>query len=231
MYFCPGAATRRTTCPKEWIAKYKGKFDAGWDDYREKTLANQIKMGICPPGTKLSPHDPDVADWNTLTSEREGAVRPRDGSVCGLPVLRRPTITRRAGRVPEAIGPARQHADHVGVRQRRQPRGRAHWLVQREPVLQQRAGTASSRTSSTSTNWGGPAPIRTTPGAGPGPPTRPSAAGSARPAAASPTCASSTGPRASKPRARFARSSPTPSTWCRPCLKRLASSRRRRLRA
>jgi arylsulfatase len=69
MYFCPGACHAPHHAPKEWIAKYKGQFDAGWDDYREKTLANQIAMGICPPGTKLSPHDPDVTEWAKLTPE------------------------------------------------------------------------------------------------------------------------------------------------------------------
>lgn len=71
MYFCPGACHAPHHAPKEWIDKYKGKFDAGWDDYREKALANQIKMGICPPGTKLSPRDPDVPEWNTLTKEEK----------------------------------------------------------------------------------------------------------------------------------------------------------------
>jgi arylsulfatase A-like enzyme len=71
MYFCPGACHAPHHAPKEWIAKYKGKFDAGWDDYREKALANQIAMGIAPPGTKLSPPDPDVPAWNTLTKEQK----------------------------------------------------------------------------------------------------------------------------------------------------------------
>jgi arylsulfatase len=71
MYFCPGACHAPHHVPKEWIAKYKGKFDAGWDDYREKTLANQIAMGICPPGTKLSPHDPEVPYWAKLTKQQK----------------------------------------------------------------------------------------------------------------------------------------------------------------
>jgi arylsulfatase len=66
MYFCPGACHAPHHAPKDWIEKYKGKFDAGWDDYREKALANQIKLGICPPDTKLSPHDPDVPMWAKL---------------------------------------------------------------------------------------------------------------------------------------------------------------------
>jgi arylsulfatase len=71
LYFAPGACHAPHQVPAEWIAKYKGKFDAGWDDYREKTLANQIKLGICPPGTKLSPHDPEVAYWANLTNEQK----------------------------------------------------------------------------------------------------------------------------------------------------------------
>ncbi len=69
LYFCPGACHAPHHAPKEWIDKYKGKFDAGWDDYREKALANQIAMGICPPGTKLSPPDPDVVPWDKLSQE------------------------------------------------------------------------------------------------------------------------------------------------------------------
>jgi arylsulfatase len=80
LYFCPGACHAPHHAPKEWIAKYKGKFDAGWDDYREKALANQIVLGICPPGTKLSPHDPEVAEWAKL-SEQEKALYAREMEV------------------------------------------------------------------------------------------------------------------------------------------------------
>lgn len=71
LYFCPGSCHAPHHVPKEWIEKYKGKFDAGWDDYREKALANQIKMGIAPPGTKLSPPDPDVAVWAKLNKQQK----------------------------------------------------------------------------------------------------------------------------------------------------------------
>ncbi len=80
LYFCPGACHAPHHAPKEWIEKYKGKFDAGWDDYREKALANQIEMGICPPGTKLSPPDPDVVPWVKLSKE-EKAVYAREMEV------------------------------------------------------------------------------------------------------------------------------------------------------
>jgi arylsulfatase len=67
MYFCPGAQHAPHHVPKEWSDKYKGQFDDGWDAYREKVFAKQKEMGIIPPNTTLSRHDPDVQDWNSLS--------------------------------------------------------------------------------------------------------------------------------------------------------------------
>ena len=66
MYFCPGAAHAPHHVPKEWADKYKGQFDDGWDAYREKTFKRQKELGIIPQDAKLSRHDPDVQEWNTL---------------------------------------------------------------------------------------------------------------------------------------------------------------------
>ena len=55
IYFAPGATHAPHQVPKEWIAKYKGKFDQGWDKLREETLARQNKLGVVPAGTKLAP--------------------------------------------------------------------------------------------------------------------------------------------------------------------------------
>ncbi len=57
--------------PKEWIAKYKGKFDGGWDTFREETLARQIKLGVVPPGTKLAPKPDAIKDWDTLSADEK----------------------------------------------------------------------------------------------------------------------------------------------------------------
>jgi arylsulfatase A-like enzyme len=56
MYFAPGATHAPHQAPKEWIAKFKGKFDGGWDKMREETLERQKKMGIVPANTKLAPN-------------------------------------------------------------------------------------------------------------------------------------------------------------------------------
>ncbi len=55
--------------PKEWADKYKGKFDNGWDAYREKVFTRQKEMGIVPPNTILSRHDPDVQNWKSLSAD------------------------------------------------------------------------------------------------------------------------------------------------------------------
>jgi arylsulfatase A-like enzyme len=69
MYFCPGAAHAPHHVPKEWADKYKGKFDGGWDAYREMTFERQKKLGIIPKDAELSRHDPDVQDWSKLSAD------------------------------------------------------------------------------------------------------------------------------------------------------------------
>jgi len=71
VYFAPGATHAPHHVPKEWIAKWKGKFDQGWDKVREETLARQIKMGVVPAGTKLAPKPPAIKDWDKLTDDEK----------------------------------------------------------------------------------------------------------------------------------------------------------------
>jgi arylsulfatase A-like enzyme len=71
LYFCTGAAHAPHHVPKEWADKYKGKFDAGWDAYREQVFARQKAMGIVPKDTVLSRHDPDVQDWTKLSADEK----------------------------------------------------------------------------------------------------------------------------------------------------------------
>ena len=71
IYFAPGATHAPHQVPKEWIAKYKGKFDQGWDKLREETLARQIKLGVVPVGTKLAPKPEAIKDWAALTPDEK----------------------------------------------------------------------------------------------------------------------------------------------------------------
>jgi len=71
MYFAPGATHAPHHVPKEWIAKYKGKFDQGWDAMREQVLARQIALGVVPPGTKLAAKPKEIKDWTALSADEK----------------------------------------------------------------------------------------------------------------------------------------------------------------
>ena len=71
VYFAPGATHAPHHVPKEWIARWKGKFDMGWDQLREQSLARQIAMGVVPPGTKLAPKPPEIKDWDKLSADEK----------------------------------------------------------------------------------------------------------------------------------------------------------------
>ncbi|MDR3260615.1 MAG: arylsulfatase [Tannerella sp.] len=67
LYFAPGAAHGPHQVGQEWRDKYKGKFDKGWDWYREEVLARQKKLGVVPANTPLAVQNPDVQPWNDLS--------------------------------------------------------------------------------------------------------------------------------------------------------------------
>ncbi len=58
LYYAPGAAHAPHHAPKEWIAKYRGAFDTGYEAMREQTLARQKQMGLVPADTELPPLNP-----------------------------------------------------------------------------------------------------------------------------------------------------------------------------
>ncbi len=70
-YFATGATHAPHHCPKEYIAKYQGKFDGGWDKMREETLKKQIDLGVVPKGTKLAPMPPGVKSWDSLSADQK----------------------------------------------------------------------------------------------------------------------------------------------------------------
>jgi arylsulfatase len=71
IYFAPGATHAPHQVAKEWIAKYKGKFDQGWDKLREETLAREKAMGLVPAETQLAPKPSAIKDWDKLTPEEQ----------------------------------------------------------------------------------------------------------------------------------------------------------------
>ena len=71
MYFATGACHAPHHAPKEWIDKYKSKFDAGWDKLREETLAKQKQLGLVPQNVKLAPKPTDIKDWDKLSADEK----------------------------------------------------------------------------------------------------------------------------------------------------------------
>ena len=69
MYYATGAAHAPHHVPKEWADRYAGKFDLGWDAYRETVFARQKEIGLVAADAELSPHDPDVPEWDSLNDD------------------------------------------------------------------------------------------------------------------------------------------------------------------
>src|SRR5262249_22805000 len=70
-YYAPGATHAPHHPRKEWIAKYKGKFDQGWDKVREETFARQKAIGMIPADTKLTARPEGIPAWETLSAEQK----------------------------------------------------------------------------------------------------------------------------------------------------------------
>ena len=70
-YYAPGTAHAPHHAPKEWIEKFKGKFDHGWDKQRELTFAKQKELGIIPPDTKLTTRSEGIDAWDSLNPDEK----------------------------------------------------------------------------------------------------------------------------------------------------------------
>lgn len=107
VFFAPGALHAPHHTPKEWRDKYAGKFDEGWDKYREETLARQKQLGVVPQTTQLAPWLPSVQHWDQLSAQRrrEEGRRAADGKLRWLWRILRPrdwTIDRQSQRARSA---------------------------------------------------------------------------------------------------------------------------------
>jgi arylsulfatase A-like enzyme len=66
LYFATGAMHAPHQAPDEWIEPYRGRFDAGWETWREHLFARQLELGVIPPETELTERPPWVASWEAL---------------------------------------------------------------------------------------------------------------------------------------------------------------------
>jgi arylsulfatase A-like enzyme len=71
VYYVPGGTHAPHQPTQEWIDKFKGKFDMGWNALREQIFANQKRLGVIPPNTQLTPWPDDLQRWETLSDEEK----------------------------------------------------------------------------------------------------------------------------------------------------------------
>lgn len=69
VYYVPGATHAPHHPTQEWIDKFKGKFDMGWNEMREQIFANQKKLGVIPANTQLTPWPDSLPKWDTLDAD------------------------------------------------------------------------------------------------------------------------------------------------------------------
>ncbi|MDM0108156.1 arylsulfatase [Variovorax sp. J22R24] len=71
LYLATGATHAPHHTPQEWIDRFKGQFDGGWDKYREQTHARQLKLGVIPKGTKLTTRSKGLPAWSSLNADQK----------------------------------------------------------------------------------------------------------------------------------------------------------------
>jgi arylsulfatase A-like enzyme len=69
VYFAPGATHAPHHAPKEWIDRYRGQFDDGWDALREQTLVRQKQLGVVPPDAELTSRPEEIPAWDDMPDE------------------------------------------------------------------------------------------------------------------------------------------------------------------
>jgi len=76
MYLAFGATHAPHQAPDEYLSKYRGVFDEGWDVWRDRWFSRQKELGVIPPDTRLAPRNPGVEAWDDLTdNQRDLACR------------------------------------------------------------------------------------------------------------------------------------------------------------
>lgn len=71
IYFAPGSAHAPHQAPADWIAKFRGQFDQGWDRVREESLVRGKQLGVIPANTDLTPRPAYIPAWASLPPERQ----------------------------------------------------------------------------------------------------------------------------------------------------------------
>jgi arylsulfatase len=75
VHFAPGAVHGPHQPPLEWRGRNRGRFDMGWDRYRDVVLARQLEMGVVAPGTRLTTRPPELPAWDSFSADEQTLFR------------------------------------------------------------------------------------------------------------------------------------------------------------
>jgi arylsulfatase len=99
VYYAPGATHAPHHPTKEWVQKFRGKFDMGWNALRDEIFANQKRLGVIPQNAQLTPWPSSLPVWETLKPE-EKKLYTRQAEVYGAYLA---YTDHEIGRVVQAI--------------------------------------------------------------------------------------------------------------------------------
>ena len=85
LYYAPGTAHFPLHAPADWLARFEGQFDQGWDVQREQIFAQQKALGVIPPDAELTPRPSQIPAWDSLTpDEKKVASRMMEAYAAAL---------------------------------------------------------------------------------------------------------------------------------------------------
>ncbi|MGF1460833.1 MAG: arylsulfatase [Leptolyngbyaceae cyanobacterium] len=99
VYLSTGATHSPHLAPREWVEKFAGKFDMGWDKYREETFQRQKKMGVIPADAQLTPRPEALAAWDSLSVDEQRVYARMAEVFAGFTAH----VDHEVGRVVDAI--------------------------------------------------------------------------------------------------------------------------------
>ena len=99
LYVAPGANHSPHHAPKEWIDKFTGKFDSGWDVYREETFKRQQAIGVVPKDAKLTARSEGLPAWNSLNAGQKKVYARMMETFAGFSAH----VDHHMGRVVDAV--------------------------------------------------------------------------------------------------------------------------------
>ena len=115
MYWAPGGAHGPHHIFPEWADKYKGKFDDGWDKYRERVFQRQKELGWIPANAKLTPRPDTMASWDSIPEVGAAVPAAADGGVRRVRRAHRCPGRQARGRAGTTWRPRQHHHPlHLG---------------------------------------------------------------------------------------------------------------------